>query len=122
MDHQQPVQQPLQQQQYYPIPETQREKIEQLQYQQAAFDPYYVQPTLAGPDLNAGNGPPTGSGHTVLSVTRGVALSVLAAIVLLLLLVIGLSAGLGVSQRDLNQVKGDLAVVQAALSSAVAVG
>ncbi|KAK4236797.1 hypothetical protein C8A03DRAFT_45253 [Achaetomium macrosporum] len=118
MDQQQPVQQPSQ---YYPIQEVPREKVEQLQYQQAAFDPYYVQPPLADAAANA-NGPPAGSGPTVVSVTRGVALGVLSAIVLLLLLVIGLSAGLGVSQRDLHQVQGDLAVVQAALSSAVAVG
>jgi hypothetical protein len=38
-------------------------------------------------------------------------------VVFLLIAVIGLSAGLGVSQRDLGQVKGDLRAAQDALSA-----
>ncbi|KAK4150425.1 hypothetical protein C8A00DRAFT_18036 [Chaetomidium leptoderma] len=75
------------------------------QFQQA-YEPYHPQH-------------PSATGPTVLNITRRVALGVLAVIVLLLLAVIGLGAGLGVSQRDLHQVKGDLEVAQAVLSSVV---
>jgi hypothetical protein len=81
--------------------------------QQQPYEPY--QPY---PGSDAGSTPT--SGPTILSVTRGVALCVVGVILVLFLTVVGLGAGLGVSQRDLQQVKGDLAAVQAVLSSAAA--
>lgn len=104
MDHQAAAQQPAQ---YYPPQDAhwQQEKVDQLQQQ--TYEPYQLHP-------NDVVQPPR---STILSVTRGVALSVLAVIVFLLLIVIGLSAGLGVSQRDLHQVKGELEAAQAAFSS-----
>jgi hypothetical protein len=107
MDHQAAAQQPAQ---YYPLQEAQQEKVDQLQHQQQAYEPY--------PPHHSDTGP--APGPTILSVTRGVALGAVAAIIFLLLAVIGLGAGLGVSQRDLRQVKGELGAAQAALSSAVA--
>ncbi|EAQ85555.1 hypothetical protein CHGG_09569 [Chaetomium globosum CBS 148.51] len=101
MDQHQAAQQPAQ---YYALPDAQQEKTGQFQYQQA----YELQ------QHHNTNSP--ASGPTMLSVTRGVALSVVGVIVFLLVTVIGLSAGLGVSQRDLQQVKGDLEAAQAVLS------
>lgn len=103
MDQHQAAQQPAQ---YYALPDAQQEKGGQFQYQQA------YEPQQHHNDAN-----PSTSGPTVLNVTRGVALSVMGVIVFLLVAVIGLSAGLGVSQRDLQQVKGDLEAAQAVLSA-----
>jgi hypothetical protein len=113
MEHQQGAQQqPLH---YYPVQDGAPEKGQQFQYQQPVYEPYSAQ-TPTAPSATMGPGP------TVLSVTRRVALGVLAALVVLLIAVIGLSAGLGVSQRNLHQAQSDLQVAQSALSSATAVG
>lgn len=103
MDQHQTAQQPAQ---YYALPDAQQEKAGQFQYQQA------YEPQQHHNDPN-----PPAPGPTVLNVTRGVALSVVGVIGFLLIAVIGLSAGLGVSQRDLQQVKGDLEAAQAVLSA-----
>jgi hypothetical protein len=107
MDHHNAAQQPAQ---YYQLQEAQQEKADRLQHQQQAYEPYQPHHSDTGP----------AAGPTILSVTRGVALGVVAVTLFLLLTVIGLSAGLGVSQRDLRQVKSELGAVQAALSSVVA--
>ncbi|KXX75058.1 hypothetical protein MMYC01_207768 [Madurella mycetomatis] len=108
-----PYQTVQQQEQYYQLQDVPGEKVAPFQYQQQAFQPYRTD--ASGSDA-------TTSTNTILNVKRSVALGVLAVIVLLSLAVIGLSAGLGVSQRDLRQVKGDLEVAQAIFSSAVAAG
>ncbi|GAB1315336.1 hypothetical protein MFIFM68171_05546 [Madurella fahalii] len=101
------------QDQYYQLQDVPQEKVAPFQDQQRAYQPY---PTDAsGLDV-------TTSANTVLNVKRSIALGTLAVIVFLFLAVIGLSAGLGVSQRDLRQAKGDLETVQAIFSSAVAAG
>ncbi len=99
---------------YDQLPDGPRDKADSFQYQQQP--PY--EPYRPYPGSDAGSAPTPGP--TILSVTRGVALSVVAVILLLFLAVVGLGAGLGVSQRDLRQAKGDLAAAQAVLSSASA--
>jgi hypothetical protein len=79
------------------------------QYQQFGYESYPPNQEIV---------PPPGKGPTVLTVTRAVALSVLAALIFLALAVVGLSAGLGISQRDLTRVKSDLHAAELALSSA----
>lgn len=100
---------------YYQPQEGAQAKGGHLQDQQHAYQGYEPYPGNANP-------PPPPSGPTILNITRGVALGVLALTVFLLVAAIGLGAGLGVSQRDLQQAKGDLEVVQAAFSSALAAG
>ncbi len=98
--------------QYHPLQDAPHEKAQRFQDHQPPYEPY--QPTHS--DVDDGHAPATGP--TLLSVSRAVALTAVAVILLLLLTVIGLSAGLGVSQRDLRQVKGDLEAAQAVLSFA----
>ncbi|KAK4187749.1 hypothetical protein QBC35DRAFT_221575 [Podospora australis] len=57
---------------------------------------------------------------TVLTVKRSVGLATFAVILLLLLTVIGLGAGLGVSQHKYRQTKSDLGTMEAFISSAIA--
>ncbi len=111
MDPQQPMQQPTQ---YYQLQDAAQEKTEPFLHQQ---QPYY-QPYQADGTVPAA----ASSGDTILSVKRSLALVVCAVLAFLFLAVIGLSAGLGVSQRDLHQAKSDLDMTQAMLSSAMAAG
>lgn len=78
------------------------------QYQQSTFEPSQS-PTTTKP-----------AGATILSVKRSVALATLAVLVFLFLTVIGLSAGLGVSQHNYRQAKTDLDAVEALINSAIA--
>ncbi|KAL2158798.1 hypothetical protein VTH06DRAFT_3990 [Thermothelomyces fergusii] len=99
--------------QYVPLSDGHQDKapsLYQQHYQSAYYAPYEQSHTAET------STPQTGP--TVLAVTRRFGLTVLGVIVFLLLAVIGLSAGLGVSQRDLQQVKSDLEAAQAVLSSA----
>jgi len=105
MDTHNTMQQPAQ---YHHLQDAPHDKAEQ--FHQPAYEPY--QPHHS--DV------PQGAGPTVLSVTRGVALAAIGLILFLLLAVVGLSAGLGVSQRDLSQAKTGLEAAQAALSAATA--
>lgn len=108
-----PYQTVQQQDQYYQLQDVPEEKVAPFQHQQQAFQPYRTD--ASGSDA-------TTPANTILNVKRSVALGVLAVIVLLSLAVIGLSAGLGISQRDLRQAKGDLETVQAIFSSVAAAG
>ena len=98
--------------QYHPLQDAPHEKGQRFQDHQPPYEPY--QP----PHSDVDDGPAPATGPTLLSVSRAVALAAVAVILFLLLTVIGLSAGLGVSQRDLRQVKGDLEAAQAVLSFA----
>lgn len=98
---------------YYQIHDRPHEKAEPfMHHHQTPYQPY--QPT----DSPA-TAPSTG---TILNVKRSVGLGVVAALVFLLLAVIGLSAGLGISQRELQRARSDLDTVQAMFSSALAAG
>lgn len=111
MNPHQPMQPPVQQ--YYHAQDAHQEKVDQFQHHQQWYqpEPYKSFQTEA-------NGPVAASPQaTVLSVTRRTAIGTLAVLAFLVLAVVGLSAGLGVSQRDLHQARGDL---QAVLSSAAA--
>lgn len=88
--------------QYHPLPEKTMQRSPYQQHHPPAFSPE----------------PPAGS--SVLRVKRITAIGVLGALVVLFLLVIGLSAGLGVSQRNLGQTKSDLQIAQAAMAAATA--
>lgn len=105
----QAAQQPVQ---YYQLQEPPHEKAIPSQYPRPTYEPYQPQHS----DVNAL--PASSPEPRTVGVRRGIALTALAAVVFLLIAVIGLSAGLGVSQRDLHQAKADLATVQAALSAA----
>ena len=98
--------------QYHPLQDAPHDKAQRFQDHQPPYEPY--QP----PHSDVDDGPAPATGPTLLSVSRAVALTVLAVVLFLLVAVIGLSAGLGVSQRDLRQVKGDLEAAQAVLSFA----
>lgn len=93
---------------YHHLGDAQQEKAAQFQYQQPVYEQYGAQeqPKAAA------------TGPTILNITRGVALAAVGVVIFLLITVIGLSAGLGVSQRDLHQAQSDLGVAQSALSSA----
>ncbi|KAH6618390.1 hypothetical protein B0J18DRAFT_277862 [Chaetomium sp. MPI-SDFR-AT-0129] len=95
---------------YHHLADAHQEKAAQFQYQQPVYEQYGAQE------------PPRGAATepTILSITRGVALAAIGVVIFLLVTVIGLSAGLGVSQRDLHQAQSDLGVAQSALSSASA--
>ncbi|KAL2168952.1 hypothetical protein VTG60DRAFT_6594 [Thermothelomyces hinnuleus] len=103
---------PLHPAQYVPLSDAQQDKAAPLYHQQ--YQPAYYAP-YQQPQTGETSAPATSP--TVLTVTRRVGLTVLGVIVFLLVAVIGLSAGLGVSQRDLRQVKSDLEAAQAVLSS-----
>lgn len=106
-------QQPLLPEQYIPLSDVSQDKASSLyqqQYQQAYYAPYQQ------PQTTEASAPVTGP--TILTVTRRFGLIVLGVIVFLFAAVIGLGAGLGVSQRDLRQVKSDLETAQALLSLA----
>ncbi|KAK4168369.1 hypothetical protein QBC43DRAFT_254111 [Cladorrhinum sp. PSN259] len=110
MDHQQHVQQPG----YH---ELQGEKAAQHM-----LPPQYAQAhQQAIPSYHAeSSGPSQSSSGTLLTIKRSVALSILGAIVLLLLLVIGLSAGLGVSQNKLNRANDNIEIMKSQILSPVA--
>ncbi|KAL2173293.1 uncharacterized protein P884DRAFT_252168 [Thermothelomyces heterothallicus CBS 202.75] len=104
---------PLHPAQYGPLSDARQDKaapLYQQQYQPAAYYVPYQQPQTGETSAPA-------TGPTVLTVTRRVGLTVLGVVVFLLVAAIGLSTGLGVSQRDLRQVKSDLEAAQAVLSS-----
>ncbi|KAK0744538.1 hypothetical protein B0T21DRAFT_89633 [Apiosordaria backusii] len=82
----------------------------QVNYQSSGVPvnvPYHEQPTL---DQN----------QTILSVKRSLALATVGVIVFLCLAVIGLSAGLGISQRHLTQTKSELQSLESSLAFALA--
>lgn len=106
------VQQPTQ---YHQLQDGPREKTEHFLHQQQPDQPYQPYHGDAGSLAAPSSG-------TILSVKRSIALGVIAVLGFLLLAVIGLSAGLGVSQRGLHQAQSDLDMAQAALSSAIAAG
>lgn len=87
--------------QYQPLPE---KTMQQSPYQHHA-PAYSLEPPASPP---------------VLSVKRSTVFGVLGILIVLFLLVIGLSAGLGVSQRNLGQTKTDLQIAQAAVAAATA--
>ncbi|KAK1775119.1 hypothetical protein QBC45DRAFT_423178 [Copromyces sp. CBS 386.78] len=58
-----------------------------------------------------------GSGSTLLTVKRSMALAVIGTLALLLATVIGLAAGLGVSQKNLDDAKNDLKLAQASITA-----
>ncbi|KAK3947114.1 hypothetical protein QBC32DRAFT_271374 [Pseudoneurospora amorphoporcata] len=65
------------------------------------------------PEKNTG----AGSGSTLLTVKRSIALAVIGTLALLLATVIGLAAGLGVSQKNLDDAKNDLKLAQASITA-----
>ena len=79
------------------------------QYRIAQGLPHHAAP----PAAPAGSG-----GATILNIKRGIALAILAALLVLVACVIGLAAGLGVSQNNLGRSRADLDLARAALSSA----
>lgn len=79
----------------------------------AVQHPYPDQDTPMLPEKNTG----AGSGPTLLTVKRSIALAVLGTLALLLATVIGLAAGLGVSQKNLHDAKNDLKMAQANISA-----
>ncbi|KAK3360747.1 hypothetical protein B0T25DRAFT_536300, partial [Lasiosphaeria hispida] len=101
--HQQPVRQPVDYNQL------QDEKAAQHHYAQQQYQP----------QLPAGYG----SGFipketTTLPIKRSIVLGLVSALVLLLICVIGLAAGLGVSQQNLSQTKSELQLAQEAVAAA----
>ncbi|KAK3342221.1 hypothetical protein B0H65DRAFT_428763 [Neurospora tetraspora] len=75
--------------------------------------PYPDQDTPMLPEKNTG----AGSGSTLLTVKRSIALAVVGTLALLLATVIGLAAGLGVSQKNLHDAKNDLKLAQASITA-----
>ncbi|KAK3493068.1 uncharacterized protein B0T23DRAFT_155278 [Neurospora hispaniola] len=75
--------------------------------------PYPDQGTPMLPEKNTG----AGSGSTLLTVKRSIALAVIGTLALLLATVIGLAAGLGVSQKNLHDAKNNLKLAQASITA-----
>lgn len=90
------------------------------QADKTSFVPHEVQhlyPDQATPMLPEKNTGATGSGSTLLTVKRSIALAVIGTLALLLATMIGLAAGLGVSQKNLHDAKNDLKLAQASITA-----
>ncbi|KAK1759986.1 hypothetical protein QBC47DRAFT_450316 [Echria macrotheca] len=100
--------------QYYALPD----KPQQFGgYQQPPVDQQHLPAAFVPEKAPAAA---TTAGPTILSIKRSTALIFLGILSLFFLLVIGLAAGLGVSQKNLSQTQSDLQLAQAAISAVTA--
>ncbi|KAK3380809.1 hypothetical protein B0H63DRAFT_560655 [Podospora didyma] len=98
-----------------PLPAAQYEQqYQQQQPYEQSYQPYRPPYSHTNPAAS------TAPSSSEVPIKRSIALIFLAVTALLFLCVIGLSAGLGVSQRNLQQAKSDLSSVEAIVSAAVA--
>ena len=96
----------------FPDPQQQADKTGFVSHE-VQHHPYPGQDTPMLSEKNAG----TGSGPTLLTVKRSIALAVIGTLALLLATVIGLAAGLGVSQKNLHEAQNDLKFAQSIIAA-----